>query len=121
VSDAALRIALVGLGDIGVRAHLPALAREPRAALVAVADIEEERLDAAPKDVRRTTDVASVLTDPGVDAVVIATPPAATAGLVRTALDGGKWVLRRSRSGCRWRRRPTSAKPQERPSGFRSA
>ena len=34
-----------------------------------------------------------MLTDPDVDAVVIATPPAATAGLVRAALDAGKWVL----------------------------
>ena len=93
MSDAALRIALVGVGDIAVRAHLPALAREPRAALVAVADVEEERLAAAPPDVRRTTDVASVLTDPDVDAVIVATPPAATAGLVRDALDAGKWVL----------------------------
>ena len=93
MSDAALRIALVGLGDIAVRAHLPALAREPRAALVAAADIEEKRLAAAPDGVRRTTDVVSVLTDPDVDAVVIATPPAVTAGLVRTALEAGKWVL----------------------------
>ena len=93
MSDAALRIALVGLGDIAVRAHLPALAREPRAALVAVADLEEERLAAAPEGVRRTTDVVSVLTDPDVDAVVVATPPAATAGVVRDALDAGKWVL----------------------------
>jgi myo-inositol 2-dehydrogenase / D-chiro-inositol 1-dehydrogenase len=93
VSDAALRIALIGLGDIAVRAHLPALAREPRAALVAVADLDEERLEAAPAGVRATTEVASVLADPGVDAVVIATPPSATAGLVRAALDAGKWVL----------------------------
>ena len=34
-----------------------------------------------------------MLTDPEIDAVVIATPPAATAGLVRGALDAGKWVL----------------------------
>ena len=34
-----------------------------------------------------------MLTDPEIDAVVIATPPAATAGLVRAALDAGKWVL----------------------------
>jgi myo-inositol 2-dehydrogenase / D-chiro-inositol 1-dehydrogenase len=93
VSRAALRIALVGLGDIAVRAHLPALAREPRATLVAVADLEEERLAAAPGGARPTTDVASVLRDPEIDAVVVATPPAATAGLVRDALDAGKWVL----------------------------
>jgi len=93
VSEPALRIALIGLGDIAVRAHLPALAREQRVAVVAVADLEEVRLATAPKGARRTTDVASVLTDPEVDAVVIATPPAATAGLVRAALEAGKWVL----------------------------
>jgi myo-inositol 2-dehydrogenase/D-chiro-inositol 1-dehydrogenase len=93
VSDAALRIALVGVGDIAVRGHLPALAREPRARLVAAADVDEERLASAPRGVRRTTDVSSVLADPEIDAVVVATPPAATAGLVRDALDAGKWVL----------------------------
>ena len=93
MSDADLRIGLVGLGEIAVRAHLPALAREPRATLVAVADVEEERLTAAPEGARRTTDVASVLTDPELDAVVIATPPSVTADLVRDALDANKWVL----------------------------
>ena len=44
MSEPALRIALIGLGDIAVRAHLPALAREQRVAVVAVADLEEERL-----------------------------------------------------------------------------
>ena len=93
MSEPALRIALIGLGDIAVRAHLPALAREQRVAVLAVADLDEERLAAGPEGARRTTDVASVLTDPEIDAVVIATPPAATAGLVRGALDAGKWVL----------------------------
>lgn len=88
-----LRIGLVGLGDIAVRAHLPAVAGEPRVRLVAAADLDEERLAEAPAGVRATTDVASVLADPQLDAVVIATPPSATAGLVRDALDAGKWVL----------------------------
>jgi predicted dehydrogenase len=43
--------------------------------------------------VRATTDPASVLADADVDAVVVATPPSATAGLVRAALEAGKWVL----------------------------
>ena len=93
MSDAALRIGLIGLGDIAVHAHLPAIERELRARLVAVADVDEERLAGAPPGVRATTDVASVLADPGVDAVVVATPPSATAGLVRSALAAGKWVL----------------------------
>jgi predicted dehydrogenase len=88
-----LRIGLVGLGDVAVRAHLPALEREPRAELVAVADVDPERLAAAPPGVQATGDAAAVLDDPDVDAVVIATPPSVTAGLVRLALAAGKYVL----------------------------
>lgn len=93
MDDAILRIGLIGLGDIAVRAHLPALERNPRATLVAAADLDGARLAAAPPGVRATTAPESVLADPDVDAVVIATPPSATAGLVRAALDAGKWVL----------------------------
>ena len=93
VHDSVLRIGLVGLGDIAVRAHLPALAREPRVRLLAAADLDEERLAAAPPGVRATSDVASLLADPELDAVVVTTPPAATAGLVREALEAGKRVL----------------------------
>jgi len=93
VNDASLRIGLIGLGDIAVRAHLPALDRNPRTTVVAAADVDAERLAAAPAGARATTDAASVLADPKVDAVVIATPPSATAGLVRAALEAGKYVL----------------------------
>lgn len=93
MDDAILRIGLIGLGDIAVRAHLPALERNPRTTLVAAADLDGARLAEAPPGVRATTAPESVLADPDVDAVVIATPPSATAGLVRAALDAGKWVL----------------------------
>jgi myo-inositol 2-dehydrogenase/D-chiro-inositol 1-dehydrogenase len=93
VDDATLRIGLIGLGEIAVRAHVPALERDPRTTLVAVADLDAGRLAAAPPGVRATTAVGSVLADPDVDAIVIATPPAATAGLVRAAVEAGKWVL----------------------------
>src|SRR5215208_1671448 len=93
MDDAILRIGLIGLGEIAVRAHLPALERNPRTTLVAVADVDAERFAAAPHGVRATTAVDSVFADPGIDAIVIATPPAATAGLVRAALEAHKWVL----------------------------
>ena len=95
-----LRIGLIGLGEIALRAHLPALEREPRATLVAVADTDSGRLDAAPADVRTTADTASVLADPSIDAVVIATPPSSTARLVRAALEAGKWVLAEKPLAC---------------------
>jgi myo-inositol 2-dehydrogenase / D-chiro-inositol 1-dehydrogenase len=89
-----LRIGLVGLGDIAVRAHLPAIAGNRRTALAAVCDLDRERLAAvAPAGVRTTTEARSIFGDPTVDAVVIATPPAATASLVRDALTAGKFVL----------------------------
>lgn len=88
-----LRVGVVGLGDIAVRAHLPALAARSDVSVVAVCDADPARLDAAPADARRTTDAASVFGDPGIDAVVLATPPSATAGLVRAALEAGKYVL----------------------------
>lgn len=93
MSESKLRIGLVGLGDIAVRAHLPAIAGEPRAALVAVADTDSDRLALAPQGIRTTTDADSVFADPEVDAVVIASPPSATAALVRAALEAGKHVL----------------------------
>lgn len=94
MSESQLRIGLVGLGDIAVRAHLPAIAAEPRAVLAAVADKDPDRLSAfAPPGARATTDAASVIADPDLDALVIATPPSATASLVQAALEAGKYVL----------------------------
>ena len=89
-----LRIGLVGLGDIAVRAHLPALATNRRVSLAAVAEVDPDRLASfAPRGVRATADADSLFADPALDAVVIATPPAATAGLTRAALAAGKYVL----------------------------
>ncbi len=87
-----LRVGLVGLGAIAVHAHLPALAAEPRVRLVAVADRDPSRVAAAPDGVRRL-DPDELVADPGLDAVIVATPPAATPGLVRAALSAGKYVL----------------------------
>ena len=89
-----VRIGVIGLGDIAVRAHLPAILREPRATLVAVAEIDPERLARhAPAGVRATATPQSVLEDPDIDAVIIATPPDVTASLAVAALEAGKVVL----------------------------
>jgi myo-inositol 2-dehydrogenase / D-chiro-inositol 1-dehydrogenase len=88
-----VRFGVVGLGDIALRAHLPAIDRNLRARLTAVADPDRERLAYAPEGVRATTEEGSVLAGGDVDAVVLATPPAVTPTLARAALEAGKYVL----------------------------
>ena len=88
-----LRLGVIGLGSIAVRAHLPAVAANERIRLLAVADVDAERLAHAPAGVRATTEPEELLADPELDGVVIATPPAVTAAYARAALEAGKWVL----------------------------
>jgi predicted dehydrogenase len=93
---APVRVALVGLGEIAIRAHLPALLRESRAELAALVEVDPERLAAASAlvpGVRATASFEDVLVDPTVDAVILATPAWVTPGLVRAALAAGKYVL----------------------------
>jgi myo-inositol 2-dehydrogenase / D-chiro-inositol 1-dehydrogenase len=88
-------LALVGAGDIARRGHLPAIAANADAELVAVVEPDPERLAsvAVPPGAVRAADLAAALELPGVDAVVVATPPAATAAVVSEALAAGKYVL----------------------------
>jgi myo-inositol 2-dehydrogenase / D-chiro-inositol 1-dehydrogenase len=91
-----IAVALIGLGDIGLVAHLPALLRDPRVSVAALADLDErsvERAAALGLGACATTAVEDVLADPAIDAVVLATPPSATAHLARRSLEAGKYVL----------------------------
>jgi myo-inositol 2-dehydrogenase / D-chiro-inositol 1-dehydrogenase len=94
VESPTVRVGVIGLGDIAVRAHLPAILQEPRAELVAAADLDGERLEPWVREgARGTTSAQELLEDPGVDAVIIATPSHATAPLTVAALEAGKHVL----------------------------
>lgn len=93
-------VALVGLGDIALRAHLPALIAEPGLRLAAVVDPAPKARASAVAAARSAGvevpayDAAeAVLADAGVPAVVLATPPWVTTGLARAALLAGKFVL----------------------------
>lgn len=82
-----IRIALVGLGDIGLNAHLPALLRNPDVVVTAVADPVAENRRAASlvvPDAAAAEDLDGVL--PHCDAVVLATPPWVTTTLAAQAL-----------------------------------
>lgn len=82
-----IRIALVGLGDIGLNAHLPALLRNPAVSITGLADpIEANRRAGATlaPDAVVAEDMVGVL--PHCDAVVLATPPWVTTTLAALAL-----------------------------------
>lgn len=94
MSERLLSVGLVGLGDIAVKAHLPALAANRRVELVAVAEPDAARRAAAcPPGTRATGDPAELLADPAIEAVILATPAAATVQLAHAALLAGKYVL----------------------------
>lgn len=92
-----VRVALVGLGEIGVGAHLPALLRDREVDLAVVADVSAPRRELAVKRVPRPVEAVAgldeVLADTSVPAVVLATPPWVTAELAVRALRAGRYVL----------------------------
>jgi len=71
-----LRVALIGCGNIGVRAHLPTCTQVPETELVAVCDIIEKRVQAAAERSGATayTDHRRLLKREDVDVVIIALP-----------------------------------------------
>ena len=89
-----LRFGLFGAGRIG-RVHAASLATHPRTELVVVHD----PIEAAAGDVAAhygavpTQDADAILGDPGIDAVVIASPTATHVDLLTAAARAGKAVL----------------------------
>lgn len=86
-----IKIALIGAGDIGVRAHLPALLGRKEVEIVQVVDSSPEARDRVEEAYPRF-DVADILSVP-VDAVVLATPPWVTPHLAADHLELGHFVL----------------------------
>src|SRR3982751_6413122 len=84
-----LRIALVGVGKIARDQHMPALAADPRFALVACAS-----RNATVEGVENFADLESMLAKvPDLDCVSICTPPQAHFAAALTALCAGKHVM----------------------------
>jgi predicted dehydrogenase len=95
LSPAPIRTAVVGYGYWG-----PNLARNlgerPELDLELMCDRDEDQCAAFSRrfpHVRTTPELAHVLEDSGVDAVVVATPPQSHFGIVKAALEAGKHVL----------------------------
>ena len=92
-----VRIAAIGYGDIAQRRHFPQLAElGRRAELVAIAGRDAGKLAACATKFgvpRWSTDVASVVSDPRVDAVLVLTAPDTHADFAQMAVRAGKHVL----------------------------
>ena len=89
-----LRVAIAGLG-FGEKVHLPALRDCPAPEPVALWHPRQQRLEAAcaSSGLPGSTDFEALLSDPQIDAIVIATPPEARQALASAALKAGKHLL----------------------------
>lgn len=85
-------VALVGLGDIGLSAHLPALRRHAAVTPALVVDPDPARRALA-GEIPSAPDVEAVLDDASIRAVVLATPPWVTMSLAARLLAAGRYVL----------------------------
>jgi predicted dehydrogenase len=91
-----LRGAILGLGNVAVRGHVPGWLARTDVHLVAVADTRAERRAIAASvlpDARWYSTAAALLADQPLDFVDICTPPASHPDLIRLALDRGVHVL----------------------------
>jgi predicted dehydrogenase len=90
------RIGVVGAGWWSWTAHLPSLARNPDAELVAICDPDPSRVAAAVRTFGAAAGYPSLdrmLAEARLDGVVVATPHSTHAPLVRTALEADVHVL----------------------------
>jgi predicted dehydrogenase len=91
-----IRIGVVGAGIAAISAHLPALSRSNDFELVALCDRNRERLEAVTRR-WRVAHFADELNDflrtPGIEAVIIATPPDSHAEIALSCIDHGLHVL----------------------------
>jgi 1,5-anhydro-D-fructose reductase (1,5-anhydro-D-mannitol-forming) len=82
---------VIGIGDIATRRVIPAIQSEPRSSLYGLVTSNPEK--AAPYDTRVWPTLDAALTDPGVQAVYVATPVFLHAPQTIRSLRAGKHVL----------------------------
>lgn len=88
------KVAIVGL-NVGINGHIPAF-RVGGFEIVALGATDREKVENAAKEHKVAaayTDYGAVLSHPGLDAVVIATPPSQHLDMALRALAAGKHVL----------------------------
>ena len=91
-----IRVAVVGTGRWAQVAHIPGWQRDPRAEVVALADVDAAALAAAASEFgvpRTTTDYRELLDDPDIDVIDVVTGNRPHFQVSWDALSAGKHVL----------------------------
>jgi predicted dehydrogenase len=96
ITDRPVRVGVLGAGSWARRAHLPGWARDPRAELVAVCDVESQRADDAAAEfgiAHAFSNYREVVQRDDVDVIDVCTPSHTHFELALAALEAGKHVL----------------------------
>ncbi|HWE38155.1 MAG TPA: Gfo/Idh/MocA family oxidoreductase [Isosphaeraceae bacterium] len=91
-----VRIAVIGAGAVSDYHHVPAIRLDPRAELVAACDADAALLEKRKADWgidRVSTDAVALCAEPGIDAVIIATPNFTHRPIAEAAAKAGKHVM----------------------------
>lgn len=92
----ALRFGIIGCGAIGQRRHIPECFNNPHTHIVALCDVNPDRVEEVAKKYEVTstyTDYRKMLAGEDLDAVVVGTPNSTHAPMSIAALDAGFHVL----------------------------
>lgn len=91
-----VRYAIIGAGAVSDYHHVPGIRLDPRSELVAVCDPNEALLKQRKSDWglnKLTTDYNEIAADPGIDAVIIATPNDTHKDIAIACANGGKHIM----------------------------
>jgi predicted dehydrogenase len=96
MSDSKTKVAIIGAGEIGTRAHIPAYLRNEKVDLVALVDADEKKLKKTAKKFKIKACFSSIdelLQNQDIDAISVCTPPTTHAQIVLKALANDVNVL----------------------------
>jgi predicted dehydrogenase len=90
------KVAIIGAGEIGTKAHIPAYLRNENAEIVALVDADEKKLQRTARKFRIKgcfSSIHELLQNQTVDALSVCTPPTTHAQIVLEALNNDVHVL----------------------------
>src|SRR5919108_1923256 len=95
-ANAQVGIGIIGAGKVSAYHHVPGIALDPRAKLVAVCDTDRSLAQARAREwdaPRFTEKPEEIFSDPGIDAVIIATPNFTHHPFAMAAAQAGKHLM----------------------------